>query len=391
MKTWAIAAAAFFLAAVAASAPALASSASSGASWRIVKQLKVGDSPGVTAVVAVGQNGGWAFDGPAAWQRDGARWTQVPFPARDFEQVSAAGASSATNVWAFTESGLGARALHWNGSSWSVAATFSRNVAWLGNPIGAVVVLSPSDVWAFSGSYAPHNGPGALHYDGHSWSRVAVGTNLERGSGLSPDDIWAFGGQDVAHWNGVTWSFTSVASLLPATRDGDDPVVTGIDAQSPGSVYAVGNGNALRGGGPIVILHYNGGSWTRVAQGGSYGYGSQIASDGHGGLWLPMSGASGGEPSMLHYSGGRLTVTALPAPASIFRVDTVSLIPGTTSMLGGGYYFSDATNPVGAILQYGPLSKRAATTEVPCVSACGGPTEAGVCSCESAGSGLVLP
>jgi hypothetical protein len=53
----------------------------------------------------------------------------------------------------------------------------------------------------------------------------------------------------------------------------NDPAVVGIDAQAPGSVYAVGSGNAQDEGGPTVILHYNGHSWRRVAE-GSFGIGT---------------------------------------------------------------------------------------------------------------------
>jgi len=90
----------------------------------------------------------------------------------------------------------------------------------------------------------------------------------------------------------------------------------GIDAQSPSSVFAVGSGNTQDEGGPTVILHFNGHTWRKVAQ-GSFGIGTsplqQVSSDGHGGLWIPMPGA-GGRPSFLvHYSGGRLTEAPCPA------------------------------------------------------------------------------
>lgn len=330
--------------------------AGSTASWRIVKQLHGGSFPEVTAVTAAGRNGGWAFDGqtsPTAWQRAGQTWSQVPFPSRSGEVVLAAGASSARNVWAFTQNGGSSRALRWNGSKWSVAGTFSQEV-------GGTAVLGPDDVWAFGQPFVPGNNLGARHYNGHAWSRVAGGRGLEGGSALSPGNVWAFDGAAVAHWNGHTWSRTSVAHLLPAKQLLNNPAVTGIYAQSANSVYAVGNGNLQDEGGPIVLLHYNGHTWTKLAQ-GNYGFGTQplqqIASDGHGGLWLPMPGVGGQKSYLLHYSGGHLTAAALPVSASKITIDTVALIPGTKDVLAGGFTHqagNPGTNDVAVVLEYAP-------------------------------------
>src|SRR5579872_7493513 len=75
-------------------------------SWHIVKQVNAGPNGTFTAITAVGQNGGWAFEGTArstAWERNGLTWTQVPFPSLPNDAVVAAAASSATNVWALTD------------------------------------------------------------------------------------------------------------------------------------------------------------------------------------------------------------------------------------------------------------------------------------------------
>jgi hypothetical protein len=215
-------------------------------------------------------------------------------------------------------------------------------------------------VWAFGQPFVPGSNLGAWHYNGHAWSRVAGGGGLEGGSALSPGNVWAFGGTAVAHWNGHTWSRTSVAHLLPARQLLNNPAVTGIYAQSANSVYAIGSGNLQDEGGPIVVLHYNGHTWTKVAQ-GNYGLGTQplqqIASDGRGGLWLPMPGAGGQKSYLLHYSGGHLTATALPVPASKINIDTVSLIPRTRDVLAGGFTHqagNPGTNDVAVVLEYAP-------------------------------------
>ncbi len=337
----------------AASAWALAATPA-GLSWHIVKRVHSGAFGDFTAVVAVGRAGEWAFNGistPTAWERSGQSWKQVPFPGRSGEEVVAAGASSASNVWAFSDGASSARALHWNGSRWSAGRSFPGQV-------GGAVVISASDVWVFGEPFVPGSGLGAWHYNGHAWSKVPSGHGLEGGSALSAGSIWAFAGTKVAHWNGHTWARTSVAGLLPAKQELNDPAVVGIDAQSADSVYAIGSGNLEDEGGPTVILHYNGHSWSKVAE-GSFGAGTsplqQVASDGHGGLWIPMP-ASGAERSYLvHYSAGRLVAAALPTGSTKINVESIARIPGTAGLLAGGFTHA-SDNPgadvVAVILQY---------------------------------------
>jgi hypothetical protein len=325
------------------------------ASWHIVKQVNSGVFGGFTAVTAAGKTGGWAFDGyskPTAWQRSGSTWRQVAFPGQGNEQVVTAKATSATDVWAFTANGTRSRALRWNGRQWIVVKTF-------GQQVGGAVVLSADDVWAFfQQPFGSGHGLAAWYYNGRAWSQVTSGDGLEGGSGLSADDIWAFAGTDVARWNGRTWSRTSVAGLLPAKFQLNDPAVVGIDAQSPSSVYAIGSGNAEDEGGPLVILHYNGHTWARVAE-GNWGIGTspiqQVSSDGHGGLWIPMPGFDGQLSYLLHYSGGHVTEAALPASAHKIDVQDVALIPGTAELLGGGFthaYNNPDADVRGVVLAY---------------------------------------
>jgi hypothetical protein len=328
------------------------------ATWHIVKQVHSGTAGDFTAVVATGQSAGWAFNGntlaapttkPTAWQLSGSTWTPASFPGKRGEEVVAAGAASPSDVWAFTDVGPGSRVLRWNGHTWSVVRTF-------GQPIGGGSVVSRKDVWVF-GQPEINQQLGVWHYNGHRWSRVRGG--LDGGSALSATSVWAFRGTSVYRYNGHTWARRSVARLLPRNNGLNNPLLTGIYAQSARSVYAIGNGNAQDEGGPTVVLHYNGHSWRKVAQ-GSFGYGTQpsqqISPDGSGGLWLPMPGFGGQASYLVHYSGGELTEPALPHGAQGIDVESVANIPGTTEMLGGGFTHKN-DNPglrvVAVILQYG--------------------------------------
>ena len=311
------------------------------AHWRIVKSVESNGNGDFTAVVATGKTTGWAFDSlsaPTAWERSGSTWTKVAFPGKSNEYVVSAGATSPSNVWAFTDSFPpgASQALRWNGHKWSVVATFPGE-------IGGTSVVAGNDVWVFGYGYS--NGLGVWHYNGNTWSQV--GKNLGGGSALSASDVWAYSTTSVAHWNGHTWASTSVKSLLPRKEFLNNPAVTGIIALSASNVYAIGNGNTQDGGGPVVVLHYDGHKWARVAKGNfdSYGTGQQISSDGSGGLWLPMPGASGAPSSMVHYAAGQLTQVPLPVSGQKLRIGSVANVPGTTQELAGGDTHA-ANNPV---------------------------------------------
>ena len=175
------------VAAVAGCAPAAvaASTSASVPSWHIVKRVPGGSNGVFTAVTAVGRNGGWAFDGfskATAWERNGSTCTRVPFPSQNDEMVVAAAASSASNVWAFTQEFGTSRALRWNGQEWTAVRSFSRS-------IGGAVVLSSSDVWVFGTDQVPGANLGAWHYNGRTWTKVASGHGLEGASGRSASDI----------------------------------------------------------------------------------------------------------------------------------------------------------------------------------------------------------
>jgi hypothetical protein len=321
------------------------------AAWHIVKRVHSGATGDFTAVVATGKSAGWAFNGntaagpttkPTAWQLNGSTWTQASFPGKAGEEVVAAGAASPSDVWAFTDVGVGSRVLRWNGHTWSVVKTF-------GQPLGGASVVSGNDVWVF-GQPAINQQLGVWHYNGRRWSRVS--TNLDGGTALSATSVWAFGGTSVYHYDGHNWAKKSVARLLPPNNGLNNPELMGIYAQSAKSVYAIGNGQAEDEGGPTVVLHYNGRTWRKVAQ-GNFGYGTQpaqqISSDGSGGLWLPMPGFDGQPSYLLHYSGGKLTSAGLPHGAQSIDVESVANIPGTTEMLGGGFTHTSGNPGLGVV------------------------------------------
>lgn len=334
------------------SASAVAAQASvrpaAGSSWKIVKQVHAGGFGQFTAVATLGRSAGWAFDGeakPTAWKRSGSSWTKVAFPGKNGQTIVAAGATSASDAWAFGQDG---QAAHWNGRSWSTQHTFR-------GMISSAVVAGPSNVWVFGMTGIP-GALGTWHFNGHGWAKVASGRGLTGGSAAGTND-WAFGGTNVARWNGHTWVKTSVKRLLPAKQELNGPSVTSMFAQSKTSVWAVGDGNLQDEGGPVVVLHYNGHSWAKVASAKTGGYQAfaSVAPDGRGGLWIPQDEYLYG--SMVHYARGRLTSAALPYKSSRLFLKGVAREPGSRVALAVGFIRKNSVDvePTAAvILRYGP-------------------------------------
>ena len=181
-----------------------------------------------------------------------------------------------------------------------------------GRPLAGAAVLGPQDVWAFGQDFFGGKPLGARHWNGHRWTAPPSGHSLVAGSGLAANDVWAVGGKQVAHWNGHVWKRTSVASLLPPTTLFVHSALIGVYEQSPASVWAVGSGDRQDEGGPVVVLHFNGHSWSKAAQGG-FGNPSQIVPDGSGGLWIPVPFTAGGIPARSSTSPAGRAVRGAPA------------------------------------------------------------------------------
>jgi hypothetical protein len=333
-KSWVVAVAlgaAFGLAvpALTASGAVERNSAPGGSSWQVEARLTgLGDQTYVWAVTAAGPGSEWAFgttgnqDEAFALERTGSTWSRVPFPGDG--EVMVARAASANDVWAFTDFNV----VHWNGRTWSVAGT-------LPVAVDDAIVFGPDDVWAFS------NDGGIWRYNGRSWSKLPGSNGLATGSMLSPRSVWAGGGSVIAHWNGRSWSRTSVAKLLPTWM----PVAT-VYAAAADDVYAIADATA--GSAPDYILHWNGRDWSKagtITDATSLPRG--VTGDGNGGIWLVVYGVG-----VMHYSGGRLTTPKLPIPA--IDIKGLSRIPGTTDILAGGVVVHKNATTVAAILKYTP-------------------------------------
>jgi|GEM_PF-1588388 len=303
--------------------------------WRIVATVPASDGGSeLTGVAVADQRHAWAVGfavntktttfAPVVMNWNGSAWTQVSLPAGVVKELGGAigpllvtvGASSPSNMWAFTPSGGW---LRWNGT-WT-AGQITKALVF----IDATAVLGPGDVWAFGGamSGAKSSAPYAAHYNGTGWKRYPVpGSNgISAASAVSSRDIWATLGQaelslgsggkggGLVHWYRGRWH--PVTNLPAALRN---TFLGSVLARSDKNVWVGGAVKNGKHGTTEAIGHWNGRKWTVTmlparATAKDYSVAS-MATDGAGGIWALgiclTSACSAGSPWRLwHEAAGR--------------------------------------------------------------------------------------
>jgi hypothetical protein len=266
-----------------------------GNSWQVVPTPFLDHGNTLISVAGVASNDVWAvgaqygpnfgFGESLIEHWDGGSWTIIDSPTSTVQHTALTGvtAIASNDVWAVGQ-GVGdhhsdALVEHWDGSSWSVVSSS----AFTGVDVEKISADAGNDIWAlglastFFGG--PFNGPAVLHFDGTSWTPIAMQTQLGPGdrlsgglTALSPTDVWAvgavFGADDhpraaIAHWDGSSW------------QDVLSPGVTGpgvtmsqlgsVAAISPTDIWAVGE-SGDEGSLTFFTLteHWDGTSWSII-------------------------------------------------------------------------------------------------------------------------------
>lgn len=281
-----------------------------GSRWRVVPTPAVPYSDeALTGVSGSGPSDVWAV----GWQDpygtvdihsllmhwNGEKWSTVQGP-RGAGIVRAIDARTSDDVWAV---GLGLFE-HFDGNQWSVVPSPRKGA----NP-AAVTALAADDVWAV-GSRPPHRlgyrspRPYAAHWDGASWSSVAVPHppgpgSLASVSAATPSDIWAVGTTGTSpgtpyavHYDGSRWH--SVA--LPGASDGSG--LSGVSVVSSSDVWAVGNQDGrLRNGFAVwrtFTEHWDGSDWSIVASPNDSRHDNFLAATAASGGYVWAVGGDGG-------------------------------------------------------------------------------------------------
>ncbi len=323
------------------------------AGWHVTKTVAGPNFQEFTSATAASGTSAWAFESggaitkPRAYRLSGHAWSARAFPGQAGEQVFATSSSSPADVWAFTLTEHStSRVLRYNGHSWKQVKTF-------GQLVGTGLAISSNDVWVFGEPFKPELG--TMHFNGHRWIKVGGGLLLGA-SALSASSIWAYGPASVAHWNGSSWHRTSVTRLLPkGSQVCGAGFLSGIVALSAKNVYAVGAGGCPDGQGPLVLLHFDGKSWQRVAIKTLHADPEAIVSDGSGGVWLPLVTGAPPSSTMYHFSRGTLTRVRLPVSPAHLQFFGATIGQHTTAAIAFGLSrksFSASTSRA-LIMQFG--------------------------------------
>jgi hypothetical protein len=208
----------------------------------------VGDNL-VTAAFGTADDEIWAITSlPArALHWNGSTWTEFPLPHDKPYFLSRIWGSAPDDYWIaagapgnnVTERHL----MHWNGSAWTVEAHGAEPDDEFPSGFKAVWGSSASDVYAVSGTTL-------WHFDGHAWAdthRDWAGTGRGGGNdvfGSGADDVWVtIGDGNVGHWHGNVWSVIELPEIT----------VYGV-ANSPTDVWFSG----------YRTVHYDGNQFTSL-------------------------------------------------------------------------------------------------------------------------------
>lgn len=219
--------------------PRLPAAASSTSSAGLIGVTVV---PGTTKAIAVGANyTSKGSDDLIDWWT-GSKWTVVANPshlAKDSD-LSSVWAASKTDAWAVGSSASGAQVLHWNGAKWSVLSLTKLALA-SGAYLSSVSGSSASNIWAVGYSYTTTATPVALHFNGHTWSKVAVGGTGDallsvavasnKLAWIVASDYSKAGKPVLLGYNGKTWRSETdpepTGSLQSVSTHGTDAFATG--------------------------------------------------------------------------------------------------------------------------------------------------------------------
>jgi hypothetical protein len=292
---------------------------------------------------------------------DGTSWQAVKLPKAYVntpldQGAGPVAATSASNAWIAAYRGQESvdwtDMLHWTGSGWAAPVR-------LPTAIQTAIAPSATQLWAFGDGTTSGQSGYVAHFTGTTWTRGSFPVNGTAAAALSPADVWVGGNTStgklgIEHWNGRQWQAPALPGLgLRSSALPGLTTVAGIAIVGPDNVWAVittVGGTNPRG---VILLHWNGQSWTRAP----FPYAgiafSSATPDGRGGLWLVLEASGSKELWFCHYSAGQWTRTPVPSTSGGQpTVQNLAWIPGTGSQwaVGGVTFAGNGT----AILKYGP-------------------------------------
>jgi hypothetical protein len=252
---------------------------------------------------------------------DGRNWTPVDHP--DVGDIIDVLEIAPDDVWA-----IGTRALHFDGSTWTVVRLPGPDTPFAFAP-SAISAVSPDDVWLTGVKVTETMEGEVLHWNGSTWSTVetpltgsADSSSLYGVSATSATDVWVAGSrgnvQLTMHWDGSTWRLDRHPS------QDTFGVFWDIAQVRAGDVWAVGNG----------IEHFDGSAWSQIGP-SVFGQLSALTVIDAADVW-----AVGGPGLILHFDGSTWASEPSPAPSSTFLDVSAA----------GGQVWAVGTQPSGHML-----------------------------------------
>lgn len=267
------------------------------------------NASGYSAIVVTGSHQAWAFGGtnpggpsaPVATLWNGDTSATAPLPAGLTSFITDASATSSSDIWAASQ--YGRYVLHFDGVRWRVAKR------WQQGQVTGLTAVTPSDVWVFGTAADGTSDIGTWHYDGTSWQRVpGLAGSIVRASAISASDIWAIAASPAAYsvvrFDGTSWQQVPTGGAL------DGMQVRDILALSSGDVWILGDRTDASGGVRLVLLHWNGASWSSLVTGINAWAGRLAPGPGHTVLVTatPASASASGLLAEASAAGDRLVV-----------------------------------------------------------------------------------
>jgi hypothetical protein len=294
-----------------------------------------GNASGFNVIIATGAGQAWAFGGtnpggpstPIAARWNGSTLTASALPAGLTGFINDASAPAADDIWAAGQ--YGRYVLHWNGKGWRIARR------WRSGQITGLTAISIRDVWVFGTTVTGSRLLGTWHFDGTSWTQVAgPAGSVYRASAVSHTDVWAIAATSdtdiILRYNGHTWWRVRTGPVFNGARPED------ILAVSDRDVWIAGNEVSSAGTPRLVLAHWNGSYWSRLAN-GLPAWAGRLAPGPHGDVLLTATPANASATGLiLHASADGWGDTIVVADGHGSGVSDVALAPGTSSLWATG-------------------------------------------------------
>ena len=308
---------------------------------------------------------------------NGTKWSITPSPTPSgatYGYLNAISASSANNVWAvgdtfYLPSGKNSyyQTLieHWNGTKWSIVA--SPNPGAMTSILSRIVVLSQKNAWAVGYYQNPTITDGgdnhALieHWDGTSWSITSLPNTENTTSQLtdivstSANNIWAVGYITdnttnltqalLEHWDGTQWS------TIPGPHLGTSSEFSSAVVLSPTTIRVFGTYQPNTNNSSSFVAQWNGTSWRIlsgliIAKSNTQINGTVAVSENN--MWAAgyVDNSSVVDRTLTEqWNGSRWSIVSSPNVGKYRnRLNAIAHIPGTNQLWASGFTMTNTRN-----------------------------------------------